>query len=154
MLFDDFDGNWDSYLAAIYAVFRKDFVDSKPNYPGKRFALKRHPVRDGKEATFWHLITTGKLEDDRTTDFRRCERVAWPRPIIESLLQSDRVVSWMNKRGSDERILIALPDFSYLVVLADRGNFVLLWTAYPVAHDHQKRKLRKECNVWISSQKG
>ncbi len=60
----------------------------------------------------------------------------------------------MNKRGSDERILIALPDFSYLVVLADRGDFVLLWTAYPVEHDHQKRKLWKECNAWISSQKG
>lgn len=154
MLFDDYDGNWDRYLTAIYAVFKKDFVDSKPGFPGKRFALKRYPIQDGKEATFWHMTSEGTVEENRRPDFRKCERIRWPRPIIESLLMSGRVVSWKNKRKRDVRILIALPDFSYLVVLSDRKEYVLLWTAYPVERDHLRRKLRNEYDAWIRTQKG
>jgi len=55
-----------------------------------------------------------------------------------------RVRCWRNQRNKDARVVIALDDFSYLVVLADRGRYVLLWTAYSVEREHMRRKLRKE----------
>ena len=83
VLFNDHGGNWHAYLDAIYAWFKQDFVDTKPTFQGRRLGLKRQPVTHGKEATFWHMIQEGSVEVDRTPDFRRCERIRWPRPIIE-----------------------------------------------------------------------
>jgi hypothetical protein len=147
----DCDGDWPKYLAMIYEHFCNDFVRSKPAYTGKRFALKRHPVSQGKEATFWHLISEGKNEEERTPDMRRCERIRWPRPMIEAI-KSDCVCVWRNTRGRNERILIAVDDFSYVVVLDDRAEYVLLWTAYSVEHDHQRRKFQKEYAEWIEEE--
>ena len=59
VLFND-HGDWDAYLAAIYTWFKRDFVDSKPVFQGRRLGLKRHPLTNGKEATFWHMISEGQ----------------------------------------------------------------------------------------------
>jgi hypothetical protein len=75
----DYGGDWVRYLEAIYGHFRQDLVLTPPAYPGRRFALKRHPLVQGKEATFWHLISEGRVEADRLPDLRRCERIRWPR---------------------------------------------------------------------------
>jgi hypothetical protein len=75
--------DWNRYLDALYAWFTQDFIDSKPVFQGRRLGLKRHPMSHGKEATFWHMIQEGKEEEQRTPDFRRCERIRWPKPIIE-----------------------------------------------------------------------
>jgi hypothetical protein len=40
--------------------------------------------------------------------------------------------------------VLALEDFSYVVIVADRGDYVLPWTAYYVEHSHRRNKLRKE----------
>lgn len=69
----DYDGNWDDYLDALYEFFKEDFVDSKPVFPlfeRKRVGLKRQPMCQGKEATFWHFIQEGKVEADRIPDLR------------------------------------------------------------------------------------
>lgn len=148
----DYGGDWDRYLDALYNHFRKDFITSRPRFPGKRFALKRHPMEKGKEATFWHLISEGRTEADRVPDLARCERIRWPRPIIEAI-SSRRVKWWRTKRGLEDRIVIALGDFSYIVVLADRGSYVLLWTAYQVEQPHRRRKLEEEHCAYEASLK-
>lgn len=151
--FVDYDGDWTRYIEAVYGHFTKDFIVSRPSWPQRRWALKRHPMHRAKEATFWHIVQEGKIEDDRTPDFRRCERIRWPRPIIDAARQ-DRVRLWQNKRGRESRIVLAVNDFSYVVVLADRGDYVMLWTAYPVERKHQREKLRKECENYEKQQKG
>ena len=143
---NDHDG-WEEYCEAIYAVFHQDFVASKPTYAAKRFALKRHPEYDGKAATFWHLISEGKVEEERTPDMRRCERIAWPKPIIEAI-DEECVRVWRNRRGRSNRILIAVADFSYVVILDDRDEFVLLWTAYYLKYPNQRRKMEREYKAW------
>jgi len=40
-----------------------------------------------------------------------------------------------------------------LVVVADRGEFVLPWTAYTLEYDHQKRKKRKAWQTYWDEQK-
>src|SRR5690625_5054274 len=77
-------GNWNNYFQVIYEIFHRDFVTSKPTFRGVRLGLKRHPEYDGKPATFWHMISEGSVEAERTPDLRRCERIAWPRPVIEN----------------------------------------------------------------------
>jgi hypothetical protein len=139
------NNNWNRYLEAVYEVFALDFLASMPAYPERRFALKRHPLLQEKEATFWHITSTGQVEAERPPDLRRCERIVWIRPMIEAI-GTDRVHAWKNVRERSTRVLISLPDFSYLVVLDDReaSGFIMLWTAYPVEHENQRARLRKE----------
>lgn len=142
-------GNWDTYLEVIHEQFLNDFIRSSPTWPGKRFSLKRHPEYEGKSATFWHMISEGSIEVDRTPDFRRCECIAWPRPMIDRFpnqrpSETDPILWWGNTRRREQRILLALPDFSYVVIMADRGDYIMPWTAYPVERAHQQRKLERE----------
>jgi hypothetical protein len=154
---EDCDGDWPTYEDVLYRWFRNDFVESTPQWPGKRVGLKRHPMSRGKEATFWHFIQEGKVEDDRTPDLRRCERIRWPRPIMEAFPRgvassNARIRYWRNRRGTETRFVLALPDFSYVVIVADRGEYVLPWTAYCVEREHQRQKLRREFEAFWKAQ--
>ncbi len=149
ILMEDYQNDWYQYLEAVYQYFYQDFVVSKPYFENKRFALKRDPVVKGKEATFWHIISEGKGESERLPDLRRCERIRWPRVIINES-QSGLMKCWKSNRKGDQRIVIALEDFSYVVVLADRDDSILLWTAYCVEQEHRRRKLRKEYEEYMS----
>ncbi len=143
MLFSDYDGNWEQYLTAMYDAFCTQFVTSTPVFRGTRLGLKRHPMIQGKEATFWHMITEGNVEKERLPDFRRCERIRWPRPVIEH--ETDHTVKvWKNRRKGETRICIWLEAEEYLVILSERKGYILPWTAYLVVKGHQKRKLQQE----------
>jgi len=139
----DFDGDWDCYLEATYEVYRRDFVLSRAVFGGERLALKRHPVAHGKDATFWHIVSSGSVEDDRLPDLRRFERICWPRAIIDNA-SDPAVLVWENVRRSDRRVCLWLPGADYLVVLAKRSTYTLLWTAYPTDREHTRSRLRKE----------
>ncbi|MBC8414103.1 hypothetical protein H8E50_10610 [bacterium] len=141
--FNKYGGDWEKYLEALHAFFKNDFVESKPYFRGRRLGLKKYPLKKGKEATFWHLISEGKEEAERTPDLRRCERIRWPRPVIEHDT-NPAVKVWENKRKSETRILLWLEQEEYLVVLAVRKEYILPWTAYMITKNHRKNKLEKE----------
>lgn len=142
--FSDCGGDWHRYLEAQYGQFCRDFIDSTPTcFHPKRWAMKRHPLSCGKEATFWHVTSEGKTEEDRVPDFRRCERIGWIRPMIEAR-GSDRVRCWKAVRHGEDRPIVALPDFSFLVVLTEREEYVMLWTAFYVPGERRREKYRKE----------
>lgn len=151
VLFSDYGGNWDVYLDAIYAWFKQDFVDKKPVFQGRRLGLKHHPMTHGKEATFWHMIQQGDIEEDRTPDFRRCERIRWPRPIIEHD-GNPAIKIWRNQRGNEDRVCLWIAQENYLVILADRGDYILPWTAYLVEQPHRQRKLQREYEEYCRKQ--
>jgi hypothetical protein len=143
VLFSDYEGNWRKYVDALYAFFKGDFVDHQPKFRDQKVVLKRYPMSQGKEATFWHLVSEGEVEADRLPDMRRCERIRWPRPIIEH--SNETVVKvWKNERKGETRICLWLEKQEYLVILAERKGYVVLWTAYTVTREHQKRKLQRE----------
>jgi hypothetical protein len=149
VLLEDYSGNWDAFLAATYEFFKQDFVENTPPlFQGRRLGLKRHPIARGKEATFWHFVQEGPIEEDRLPDLRRLERIRWPRPIIEQ--ESDPEIKvWRNKRKGKDRICLWYEQESYLVILDDRGSYLLPWTAYPVERPHQQQKLRREYEAYI-----
>lgn len=143
VLLRDHGGEWERYLEAVYAWFKQDFINSKPVFQGRRLGLKRHPLTDGKEATFWHMTSEGQDEENRLPDLRRCERIRWPKQVIEH--DTDPAIKiWRNQRGHEERVCLWLVPENYLVILADRGEYILPWTAYLVEQSHQQRKLQKE----------
>jgi hypothetical protein len=139
----DHGGNWDAYLAAIYAVFRADFVTSPPVCGTRRWGLKKYPMEAGKEATFWHFTSEGRVEADRIPDFRRCERIGYVKPIVNAI-GTDDVCCWEQSRGGERRLAVALPDFSYLTIIADRGSYVLPWTAFYVERDRDRQKFERD----------
>lgn len=146
-------GDWASFERKVYAEFRAGWVltkpelAGKPGLDGKRMALKARPLQTGREYTFYHLTHEGDDEAARRPDERRMERIRWPRAMVEAI-GTARVLVWRNERtnkgGRKTRVVVALPDFSYIVVLDDRGDYVLLWTAYTVEKEHRRAKLRKE----------
>jgi len=148
---EDYSGDWDAFLNAVYGFFKQDFVDMRPVFRGRRLGLKRHPVSEGKEATFWHMTSEGKVESERTPDLRRCEKIRWPRPMIEHADEYGLKV-WSSIKRNETRIHIWLESEDYLVVLADRKGYLLPWTAFLVTRDHTKQKLRKEYEAYQKTQ--
>jgi hypothetical protein len=143
ILMEDYDNHFGTYFHAVYEVFRADFVMTKPVFRGVRLALKRHPIVDGVEYTFYHFTHTGNDEQNRLPDMRRMERMPFPKPIIEDCDVCGLKV-WRNKRKGADRICILCEDERYLVVLDDRGDYILPWTAYYLQYDHELRKKLKE----------
>jgi len=139
----DFGGDWARYQTALYEAFCRDFMQAPITFQGLPVNLKRHPIIEGKEYTFWHLISEGAFEAERVPDLRRCERICWPRPIIEHA-NDPAVRAWENERKGERRACLWLSEEDYLVILALRPGYVLPWTAYLVREEHRKRKLLKE----------
>src|SRR4051812_25717142 len=83
VLMADHDHDWARYIAAVYAAFRADFVDSQPRFDGRWVRHRRDPIYEGREAGFWHCVSDGATEDERLPDIRRCERIRWLRAVIE-----------------------------------------------------------------------
>ncbi|MDR3226089.1 MAG: hypothetical protein LBT56_00260 [Prevotellaceae bacterium] len=146
-----FDGNFEKYNAAVYEIFKSDFVIQKPIFQGKRLNLKSHPYIDNKEYTYYHFTHSGDIENERVPDLRRMERIRFPKPMINSSYSKNLKV-WRNKRGTKNRILIFCEKEKYLVILEDRKNYILPWTAYYLEHDNRIKKLRKEYEKYIKTE--
>lgn len=154
VLLNSYENNWDKYLEALYAFYKTDFLDSKPKYRNMHVGVKRLPLYKNKESNFWHLIQEAyenNKEEDRIPDLRRCERIRWPRPVIENTTKP-MILVWENTRhssaGVEKNICLWLKEKEYLVVLRKRKNYLLLWTAYPVTQEHRKARLQKEYDAY------
>jgi hypothetical protein len=145
---NDYHGDWERYVNALYDHFKHEFIDSHPFLDGVRISFMRRPMDQGKVATFWHLISQGKVEEERLPDLRRCERIRWPRAIIEHADEA-YVKVWENQRPKGKRICLWLEGKEYLVVLGKGDGYRLLLTAYPVTQQHSKRKLQREYEAYV-----
>ena len=113
--------------------------------------LKKHPLVDGKECTFYHITHEGKDENSRLPDLRRLERIPYPRPIIDNS-ENEELKVWRNKRNGDERILIYHEQENYLVVLADRGTYILPWSTYYIEYPNRRKRLLREYEEYIKAE--
>ena len=150
VLLASFGGDWERYVNALYAFYRQDFVERRPLFRGLRVGHKVRPVEDGKDATFWHLVSEGRTEENRMPDLWRCEHIRWPRPLIDHA-EDAPIKVWENRRNRETRICIWFQEIEYLVILAARTGYVLLWTAYPVTEKHRRRKLQTEYEAYIKA---
>ncbi len=99
------------------------------------------------------MVTEGPLEKDRHPVRERLERIGWARALILNVDNPERVRCWCAIKKGKPRWHLATSDFGYLVVLADRGEYLLPWTAFHVDSDHQRSKLEREWEEWTKAQK-
>lgn len=156
ILFENYKGNWNTYVSAIYEYFHRDFVESRPSFQKVPVFARYHPPYEEKGATFWHLVSEGNQESERTPDLRRCERIRWPRPMIENT-NSMEVKIWETSRPwknqKQRRINFALDNFSYIVVIAETRKGFDLVTAYHLEKMSRREKLRKEFETFSGQKK-
>jgi hypothetical protein len=144
---NDYSGDFSSYFKAVYEVFENHFIRTKPNFQGVTVSTLKFPLVDGIHRTFYHITHEGGDEQNRTPDFRRMERIRFPKFIIENC-PHDELLVWKNQRGRDTRILIFNEQEGYLIILTERTGYHLFWTAYFIEQSHRKRKLIKEYEVY------
>lgn len=138
-----FGGDWNTYEAELHRIFMLDLVQSDLQFRNKEIRCRQHPVTDGRWATFWHLTQEGPDEDERTPEFRRCERIRWIRWVIENGVGHPEIDEWQNKRGPKINTLLWYQE-EYLVVLGERTNSWLLITAYCTNQRFRIGQLQRE----------
>jgi len=138
----DYGGNWQRYEDAIFAEFYRDFIENRAHFRGLPVRLGKGPMYKGKELSFWHSISEGRTENERTPALERCERIRWIRALID---HSDdlRVRVWHRVKARENRFYLWFEE-KYLVVLGERSGYYLLITAFCTDWPHTKNKLRKE----------
>lgn len=150
MYLEDFEGDFSKYFKAVYAVFENNFIKSQPDFQNIKVSAQKFPLVDGIHRTFYHITHEGEDEQDRKPDFRRMERIRFPKFCIENCPHQELLV-WKNKRGKDTRILILNETETYLTVLTERKGYYLFWTAYFIEQAHQIKKLKKEYEAYIKT---
>lgn len=114
-------------------------------FRGKRVVCKRFPEYEGRDEAFNHLTTVNSHDNndsnDRELDLRRCERLKWIKPGMmgnhqgkDCFLEYRKIV-----RGKNRIHLLNKYD-RYMIVLEDRGDYVLLVTAYYIQYDNTLRR--------------
>lgn len=147
---DEFNGDFLKYLEAVYECFKRDFIINRPIFRGVRLRLKKYPLFQEKEATFWHMTSKGEDEANREPDLRRMERISWPAAMINKS-EHPYLKVWENTRANKTNILIFHEEENYLVVLRKAKDYILPWTAYLIEYKSRKEKLLKEYEVYIKS---
>lgn len=146
--YDDYGGDWSSYQETIYTVFKRDFLDSKPYFDGKRVNTRREPIEYGKEEAFFHITCQDYLKNgERVPDFRRCERISWVRSFIENYQCDptlceccDGIKCWREPYKATFRVHLLFEEERYIVILEPREKYCLLITAFYIEYDHSLNK--------------
>ena len=125
-----FSGEWEPHQEALFQIFKKAFLDNTVQFQGLPVRIKKHPAYKEKHFAFWHLISEGEKEEERTPDMRRCERLPWVSWVIENCEKCSDISCWENKRGSQKHAVIWYEKENYVVILAKRKGYFLLKTAY------------------------
>lgn len=141
---EQYGGDWPSYESELYRLFREDWDRLRPFCRGQPVGYAVDPVVNGRPEAFWHLIQEKDRESgERVPNMRRCERIRWPRALIVESSRHD-VCLWRERRRKGTRLVFALDDFSYVVILAERGGGKLfLVTAFPVP-SYRRPKFRRQ----------
>lgn len=144
VLSSDYD-DFDDFLDALYEYYAADFIKSNPELLGKTVKSKRMEPHKGMDHSFWHCIEEAipgveLSEENRQVKLPLCERIRWPRPIIERAIDCDDVLAWYETRrgrGTKSRVHLLVPKAEYVVVLDPRGKdadgkpkYYYLWTTF------------------------
>ena len=150
----DCDGDSEKYIAKLFEIFKKDFMDSRPSFKGKPVLFDKKLDGD-KPNTFVH-ITTEKdpATKQRILSMRRCERIGWIKPIIEHA-NDPAILVWQKEQVTSERtatrVYLFLEKEDFLVIIQEIkwGHFII--TAIYVDNPNQKRKHLKAYEIFKNS---
>jgi len=139
-------------LDDLYRRFMRDLVRTKPTYSGLPVRPANMSLIRGKQRTFWHLISSGPDDDNREIDLVRCRHIPWIASIIENC-QDPNVLMWERQQKRQRRVKLWLRELDYVIILGKRPAHYDLITAFVITYDHSRRKLQREYDQWVKSQK-
>jgi hypothetical protein len=141
----DYGNDWDRYVDVLYDIYQKQIVNAELSFGGLAVNQRCMPFTKGKDATFWHLISEGKLEEERTPDIRRCERLSWIGWLIHQVGTNTDVLWYEQIRNNRIYVVLWCRPHQYVVILEKRVSYYLLVTAYSIDR-HREKTLEKEWN--------
>jgi hypothetical protein len=145
----DHEWNIDSYEAAIHVVYLDIFRNPPVYYNGKQILPIVFPKQyKGRHWTFSHMTSTGKVEDDREFDLRRCERLTWVKKILMNL-DHPSIKKWRQIRRSKSRIAIWHETQDFLIILEERTDTFKLITIFLTQAQKYKNQFNKEYQEYI-----
>jgi hypothetical protein len=131
---------------ALYAVFDRDFRQSRPTLDGHDIRYSQEIRPDGREAIFWHLITKENANmSARNPDPPRAARLAWIRCLIEHCAECE-IKKWDYREADGAtKTYIWFESGDFLVILKKQadGRRRLL-TSFCIAYPNYRRKLEKK----------
>lgn len=141
--------------AAAYAVFCRDFKQSRPQYEGLPVYHDTALASFGGgnyEEGFWHIISEGY--GIRSPCHIRCKRITWVRPLIDNH-NNNAVSCWeepSRKKSGAFTIYVWLEipssstfPYGHLTILSRTKNgYCKIVTAYPVSTSDTQNNLRKK----------
>lgn len=147
----DTAAKWPNYVEDIYAEFCNTAAQANLTFQGDPVICPfMQPVKTGgfvrpheeKHFSFWHCMSEGPDEDNRTPDWPRCERIRWIGWVIRSSGNPAIVRFWENtrqgKRGPLTHVVLWFFAESYVVILNKNNGKYYLVTAYVLKPDRLK----------------
>ncbi len=156
-----FQGDWNSFVRVLYAVFSADFKTGAPRFRSRPLWHDRRVDRDCPyqyEEGFWHLVTRNQWiynretrckEKERLPELDRAARLPWARPITQNENSQDLLV-WefeeeTQRHGKAIRVYLWLKASGYVVILERQtkrmGEVYLLITSFLIDHESKRRDL-------------
>ena len=158
--YNSFGGQWEPFVTEVHRIFCRDFIESKAAIQGQQLKINRQ-LDQGREKTFWHLVTRnyqghGREEDDRMVDIPRAKKLPWVRAILDALAIDPKhkdIRFWVvpedrNAGRRETKYKIALADFSYLIVIGVKNIGLVMVTAFPLEFGNYRRKVEQEYKKW------
>jgi len=137
------ENDFETYLDELYRIYLDEVVNAGITFRGLPLRVQFHPMSHGKGFGFKHLISEGDVEEERTHDLQRCERIHWVAWIIRNAETIPDILWWENKRGYNTHVVLWLQGENFVVILAKRKDYYLLRSAY-VLKPHRAKAFEKE----------
>jgi hypothetical protein len=150
----DFDGSLGEYIEALYARYHALLYEPGIELWGGPLIARDAKAADGRDLTFWHLVTSGTsvgTEETRRLDLWRCAYLPRVCDLLERLAREDIRVCWWREQSG---YVMATPvDFSMVVELRRQRGAYRLITAYPTDKPRKRgRTFKRAAARWAVSQ--
>ena len=141
------DGDWDTVIADLYAVFCRDLRDGRLQLNGLPVRWDARVSGERFEEAFWHLVTADEHKlCGRLFEPERARRLSWCGAVIGNAGDA-AVLQWIYREKGKLRTYLWLRELDYVVVLKGvppaAPRYYFLITAFHLSGDSQRRNMRR-----------
>ena len=154
IMYSDYGGDFQRFIDDIHSEFCNDFVRSGIQFRNKNINIKMENI-NGKEETFWKVISEKFNTPQECIDFRRCELIKWIGAIILNADSSPDIVIYKVKRRkkshSEMRTVLWLEKVDFKVILREHHTHFFLVSAHKSEWEHTRENQENERDSYFRS---